>query len=169
VTLFVVKIPAQYLPFAIIFLKFIIGSPQAAMIEATGLVAAYVYDLMTGLYPDSGIKRNLITTPRWMNKMLGTQRVVERPYGSIVVPGGGESAWGLDLSWKRFGPGHTLGGEGSRTGRQRPKGLALAAMVMGAFIFLCLLLGYLFLQPDTWPVLGLPWFGAATDTPKSGV
>lgn len=169
VTFFVLKMPAQYLPWAIIFLKLIIGSPRAAMIEATGLVAAYVYDLMTGLYPNFGIKRNFIATPRWMNKMLGVQRVVERPYGSIIVPGGGEAAWGLDLSWKRFGPGHTLGGEGVRVDRQRPKGLALAAMVMGAFVLLCLVLGYLFLQPDTWPVLGLPWLGAATDTPKSGI
>ena len=117
------------------------------MIQATGFAAAYLYDLLTGLYPNFGIKRNLITTPGLVKRMFGTQVVVERPYGTVHMPGvAGEAAWGLDLSWKRFGPGRTLGGEGSTSSaeRQRPKGLVLAAMVMAGFIVVFCFLGYLF-------------------------
>jgi Derlin-2/3 len=78
--------------------------------------------------------------------------VVERPYGTVSMPGG-EAAWGLDLSWRRFGPGRTLGGAGVRTESQRPGGFLLAAMVTGGFLVVCGLLAYLFLLngiPDGW-------------------
>lgn len=107
VTLIVVKMPSQYLPYAFLLLALIMGSPQSAYVQATGVVAAHFYDLQTGLYPNSGIKRNLVSTPKWLKKMIGTQSVVERPYGTVFVPGPAQSAWGLDMSWKRFGPGHT--------------------------------------------------------------
>ncbi|TVY71328.1 Derlin-1.2 [Lachnellula suecica] len=149
-----VRIPAQYLPYGLLLSTLILWSPEAAMIEATGLVAAHLYDLLTGLYPASGIKRNFITTPGWVNKMFGTQHVVERPYGTVWMPRvAGETAWGLDMSWKRFGPGRTLGGEGASVERQRPKGLILAAMVMGGFLVLCCIVGLLFLRygdPSGW-------------------
>jgi len=68
--------------------------------------------------------------------MFGTQGVTQRTYGTGFAPpngagAAGKAAWGLDLSWRRFGEGRRLGGEGeSSEVRQRPKGLALAAMVM---------------------------------------
>jgi len=65
----------------------------------------------------------------------------------------GEAGWGLDLSWQRFGPGRTLGGEGSSVERQRPRGAVLAVLVMGGFVLLCCFLGLLFVvhgQPDGW-------------------
>ncbi|KUJ18898.1 uncharacterized protein LY89DRAFT_706486 [Mollisia scopiformis] len=143
-TLVILKMPSQYLPYALLLLTLILDSPQAAMIQATGLAAAYLYDLLTGLYPNFGIKRNLITTPGWVKKMFGTQNVVERPYGTASTPAAGETAWGLDLSWKRFGPGRTLGGEGSSEVRQRPRGCILAVLVTGAFLVICGLLGWFF-------------------------
>lgn len=121
-------------------------SPKFAVIEATGLVAAHLYDYLTGLYPNFGIQRNLITTPGWIKKMFGNQSVVERPYGSVTnTAANNKAAWGLDLSWKRFGPGRTLGGEGVSVERQRPGGMALAAMIMGGFFVICLILGYFFM------------------------
>lgn len=153
VTLIILQMPSQYLPYALLLLTLIVDSPKAAFIQATGLVAAYLYDLLTGLYPNFGIKRNLITTPVWLKKMFGTQTVVERPYGTVSMPGvTGKAAWGLDMSWQRFGPGRTLGGEGSSAERQRPKGFILAVIVMSGFLVVCGFLGFFFLYgaPDGW-------------------
>ncbi|CZR60115.1 related to F-LANa protein [Phialocephala subalpina] len=165
ITLIVLKMPAQYLPYAILFLTLIICSPQAAFIQATGLVAAHLYDLLTGLYPSSGIKRNLIVTPGWVKKMFGTQSVVERPYGTVSTGVAGQAAWGLDLSWQKFGPGRTLGGENSSAERQRPRGFVLAAMVMGTFLLVCGFSGFLFLYgaPDGW------FSGVDVDRLSSGI
>jgi Derlin-2/3 len=95
--------------------------------------------------------------------MFGTQGVTERPYGTVFAPANaagatGQAAWGLDLSWRRFGEGRRLGGEGeSSVVRQRPKGLILAAIVMVGFVVICGLLGFLFLlhgAPDGWFMAG---------------
>ncbi|TVY20003.1 Derlin-1.2 [Lachnellula arida] len=155
-TLLVLKMPSQYFPYALVFLTLIVSSPDVAMIQATGVAAAHLYDFLTGLYPNFGIKRNLISSPGLVKRGFGTQTQVERPYGSAYMPGvAGEAAWGLDLSWKRFGPGRTLGGDGSASGaeRQRPKGLALAAIVMAGFLVVCGFLALLFVQhrdPRAW-------------------
>jgi Derlin-2/3 len=153
IVFFVLRMPCQYLPYAFLFLSLILDGPQAAMIQATGLAAAHLYNLMTGLYPNFGIQRNLITTPGFMMKIFGTQDVVHRPYGTAVPGVAGQAAWGLDLSWKRFGPGRTLGGAGSGTTRQRPKGWVLASMVMVGFLAFCCFLGFLFVMygaPQGW-------------------
>lgn len=151
ITLFIVKMPSQYLPYALILLNLILGGPQAALVQATGLAAAHLYDLFTGLYPTSGIKRNFIVTPAWVKKMFGTQNVVERPYGTVNTGVAGKAAWGLDMSWQRFGPGRTLGQEGAGAERQRPTGLVLAVMVMGGFLVICGLCGlYLYGTPHGW-------------------
>lgn len=147
-----------------LFLTLIIAGPQAAMIQATGFAAAQLYDFMSGLYPKFGIKRNLIPTPRWMTRMFGTQNVVARPYGTAITAGSAEPAWGLDLSWKRFGPGHTLGGEGSTGTRQRPTGAVLASMVMGGFLFVCALLGYIYLSHNNPDGAFSGWFSSIDDT-----
>ncbi|KAG0650832.1 cDerlin-2 [Hyphodiscus hymeniophilus] len=174
ITFIIVKMPAQYLPWAILLLTLIIGGPQSAMIQATGLAAAYVYDFCTGLYPGLGVKRNLVTTPGWMKKVFGTQSMVERPYGTVSTGVTGKAAWGLDMSWKRFGPGRTLGEEDSSADGQRPKGLVLAAMVMGGFLVVCGLLGYFFVMygvADDWSsgvdVGSLARVGDKTATPET--
>ena len=109
ITFIVLKMPAQYLPYAILFLTLIAGSPQQALVQATGLFAVHLYNLLAGLYPNFGIKRNLVTTPAWLKRVCGTQAVVDRPYGTVFMSSGttAEPAWGLDLSWRKFGPGRT--------------------------------------------------------------
>ncbi|CZT41653.1 related to F-LANa protein [Rhynchosporium secalis] len=170
ITLFIVTMPCQYLPYAFLLLTLVLSGPQAALIQATGLAAAHLYDLLSGIYPSSGIENSYIQTPKWMTKICGTQDVVVRPYGtasSMGVPT--KKAWGIDLSWKRFGPGRTLGGEGEGEGEDetRLKGLMLAAIVMGCFLVVCAVLGYKF-------VYGLPWWvsgvegGQITGTTHTG-
>jgi Derlin-2/3 len=160
--------PSQYLPYAFLLFTLILAGPQAAIVQATGLVAAHIYDLLTGLYPSFGIKRNFIPTPGWVRKMFGTQGVTQRTYGTGFAPpngagAAGKAAWGLDLSWRRFGEGRRLGGEGESSGvRQRPRGLVLAAMVMVGVVLICGLLGFLFYLHQA-PDGG--WF-AAMDTAR---
>jgi Derlin-2/3 len=170
-TLFIIKMPSQYLPYALLLLTLICASPKAAMIQGTGLLAAYTYDLLTGLYPKSGIKRNWISTPAWMKRIFGTQAVVERPYGTVFAP----ASWGVDMSWKKFGPGRALDGrtvevegDSATEASHRPTGLALAALVVGSFLVFSTLIG-MFL------VYGVPdgWFsgvdvGKMLDSPRSG-
>ncbi|KAG4441970.1 hypothetical protein IFR05_002538 [Cadophora sp. M221] len=156
ITLFILTMPCQYLPYAFLLLTLILAGPQAALIQGTGLAAAHLYDLLTGLYPSSGIERNYLPTPAWMMKVFGTQDVVSRPYGTVVTGATGKAAWGLDLSWKRFGPGRTLGGEDTSAEAERPKGLVLAAIVMGVFLLVCGVSGYLF-------VYGVPGWGSGVD------
>lgn len=57
-----------------------------------------------------------------------------------------EAAWGLDLSWKRFGPGRTLGGEGVAPERVGVSAWSLAALVVGGLVVVCVVLGFLFVQ-----------------------
>ncbi len=94
--------------------------------------------------------------------------MVERPYGTVSTGVARKAAWGLDLSWQRFGPGRTLGGGGSGAERQRPTGFVLATMVMGGFFVLCGLCGFLYLNegPHDWFAgVGRGWF--ARDSPAS--
>jgi len=159
-----------------LLLSLILCGPQTAIVQATGLAAAHLYDLLAGLYPSSGIKRNLILTPGWVKRMFGTQTVIERPYGSVFTPSSrtgttSEAAWGLDLSWKRFGEGRRLGGEGeSSLPSQRPKGWVLALMGTAAFIIICALLGFFFFLngvPDDWAsVIGVGK-SVSTGSPES--
>lgn len=155
ITLFILTMPCQYLPYAFLLLTLIVAGPQAALIQGTGLAAAHLYDLLTGLYPSTGIERSLLPTPGWVMKVFGTQDVVNRPYGTAVTGATGKAAWGLDLSWKRFGPGRTLGGEGAGAEPERPKGLVLAAIVMAIFLLVCGVSGYLFVygSPGWAPVV----------------
>ncbi|PVH89198.1 hypothetical protein DL98DRAFT_508309 [Cadophora sp. DSE1049] len=156
ITLFILTMPCQYLPYAFLLLTLILAGPQAALIQGSGLIAAHLYDLLTGLYPSTGVERNLLPTPGWMMKVFGTQDVVNRPYGTAVTGATGKAAWGLDLSWKRFGPGRTLGGEGAGAEAERPKGLVLAVIVMGCFLLVCSVSGYLF-------VYGTPGWAPVVD------
>lgn len=71
---------------------------------------------------------------------------MERPYGTVFVPGVGETAWGLELSWRRLGPGRTFGGEWASAKSQRPRGCALAAILVAGFVVVCCFLGFFVLH-----------------------
>lgn len=175
-TFIVIKMPSQYFPYVYLLFSLIVCGPQTAIVQATGLAAAHLYDLLGGLYPSSGIKRNLISTPDWVKRMFGTQSVIERPYGSVFMPTSrtgatGEAAWGLDLSWKRFGEGRRLGGEGeSSLPSQRPKGWVLAVIGLAAYIIICGLLGFFFFLngvPDGWASVISNGKSSSTVAPES--
>ena len=114
--LFVITIQARYLPYALLFMSLVLGSPDQVLLQATGLLAAHLYDFLTRIWPTFGGGRNYITTPQfvkhWFAAAPGTQQA--RPYGTMM-PGGGGAATGSSTrsaartTASKWGPGRRLG------------------------------------------------------------
>lgn len=127
VSFFIVNFDAKYLPFALLFMTFIIDGSESALAQLTGLVAAHLFDFLTRIWPTFGGGKNYIFTPhivkRWFGAMAGS--VQNRGYGSVVqgrgraagAPGSGADAasagrsTGVSNQWGNVGPGRRLGGE----------------------------------------------------------
>jgi Derlin-2/3 len=113
VNFFIITFDAKYLPFSMLFLTFIIDGPEAAMTQATGLVAAHLYDFMTRIWPTFGGGRNYISTPtavkRWFGGKAGN--VQERSYGTAIQGRPREEAPAARASGRfgALGPGRRLG------------------------------------------------------------
>jgi Derlin-2/3 len=156
--------PAQYLPYAFLLLTLLISGPIPALIHSTGLVAAHLYDLLTGLYPQyGGPSRSVIATPAWMSRLWGTRAELVRPYGAVLnanananaAPsrGVGASAWGV--GWGKWGEGRRLGGDaeagGAGAGLQR--GRPMAGLAVAGFVLVSCVLGMVFMwyrDPEGW-------------------
>jgi len=120
-TFFIVTIPAQWIPYAMLLMTFIMASPGAAKIQATGLIAAHLHDFLTRLWPTFGGGRNLVPTPGFVQRIFETTEptVVNRGFGTGIRPAqrdtgtaSGSSAGGvLPESWRSRGSGHRLGGD----------------------------------------------------------
>ncbi|TVY49860.1 Derlin [Lachnellula occidentalis] len=115
-TFYIMQIPAQYMPFAMILMILIMDSPQQALIAATGLVAAHLHDFLTRLWPEFGGGTNLVPTPAFIKRLFQTRTttVSRKAYGTSIAPpessGSGSSSGVLPESWKARGSGHRLGG-----------------------------------------------------------
>ena len=112
-------------------MTFVMDSPKSALLQATGLVAAHMYDFLTKIWPEYGGGRKLIDTPlfvrKWFEKPNGTasQRSFGTAYsGSSTGPqnagqqrqtssGGGWASGfsGGSGAWSSRGSGRRLGGE----------------------------------------------------------
>ena len=113
-TFFVLTNPIQWLPYAILLVSFVTGGPTAAMIQATGLIAAHLHDFLTRLWPIFGGGRNLLPTPAFVKRMFTTRPVIKKVYGEAHFPAQRASSESVsDSSWRWRGSGHKLGGAGS--------------------------------------------------------
>lgn len=120
-TFFIVTIPAQWIPYAMLLMTFVMAGPDAAKIQATGLVAAHLHDFLTRIWPTFGGGRNLVPTPAFVKRMFQTTEasVADRAYGTAFTPAQrtsgtstGASAGGvLPEAWRNRGSGHRLGGD----------------------------------------------------------
>jgi Derlin-2/3 len=120
-TFFVITIPAQWMPYAMLLMTFVMAGPGAAKIQATGLVAAHLHDFLTRIWPTFGGGRNLVPTPEFIKRRYQTTQptVTSRPYGTAFAqpqradsgPASGSSAGVLPESWRNRGSGHRLGGD----------------------------------------------------------
>ncbi|KAF2715212.1 DER1-domain-containing protein [Pleomassaria siparia CBS 279.74] len=120
VSFFIVTFDAKYLPFAMLFLSFILDGPDAALTQAMGLIAAHLYDFLTRIWPTFGGGTNPIFTPvivkRWFGGHAGS--VQSRAFGSVqqgrprenpaVARSSGRST-GVGGQWDGRGPGQRLG------------------------------------------------------------
>jgi Derlin-2/3 len=102
-----------------LLLTFVIDGPDAAMTQATGLLAAHLYDFLTRIWPTFGGGRNYITTPQMVKGWFGARpgSVQQRSYGTAIHGRGTEPAaakstgrsTGFGGVWDRSGPGRRLG------------------------------------------------------------
>jgi len=114
VTLFIITFDAKFLPFALLFMTLILDGPDQAMTQATGLLAAHLFDFLTRIWPTFGGGTNFIVTPmfvrRWFGDVPGVQQA--RSYG-FAQRGGGAAAAEPGSSGRstgsQWGPGRRLG------------------------------------------------------------
>jgi Derlin-2/3 len=126
---FIVTFSSKYLPYAMLAMTFVMGSPQEAMLQATGLVAAHAYDVLTKYWPEYGGGSRLISTPQFVQKWFarpdgtasnrgaGTAfaaRPAAVPQQQTGRSGGWASGFGGGSgggAWNNRGSGHRLGGD----------------------------------------------------------
>lgn len=122
VSFFIITFESKYLPFAMLFMTFIIDGPDAAAGQLTGLIAAHLYDFLTRIWPTFGGGTNYIRTPQmvkgWFSARLGS--VQDRGFGHVVegrgrtagAAGSGappSAARATGNAWGGMGPGRRLG------------------------------------------------------------
>lgn len=109
VTIFVLSFPAKYLPYALLFITLVSGGPHGAKIQASGLVAAHMYDFLTRIWPTFGNGRNYITTPLFVKRWFAPEATTAstRSYGTAFNP---RQDVPRNAAWSgQRGPGRRLG------------------------------------------------------------
>lgn len=118
VSFFIITFDAKYLPFAMLFMSFVMSGPGYTMTQGTGLIAAHLYDFLTRIWPAFGGGKNYIFTPRIVKGWFGGQAGQEqrRSYGTARQGRPTDSADSnttgrtTGFGGSRFGPGQRLGG-----------------------------------------------------------
>ena len=109
----------MWLPWAMLILTLVTASPEAALTQFMGLVAAHLYDFLTRLYPAFGGGKNYIKTPYLFKRWFGaeTPAIQVRGYGTAfrpatTTPGQGRSTGSAFANaWSTRGQGQRLGGD----------------------------------------------------------
>ncbi|KAF1981157.1 DER1-domain-containing protein [Aulographum hederae CBS 113979] len=111
VTVFILTFPAKYLPYALLLLTFIMA-PGRVMQQATGLLAAHLYDFLTRIWPTFGGGTNYIVTPEIVKKWFGglDRAPQDRGYGTAQDFRREGAAAAASNAWSnQRGPGRRLG------------------------------------------------------------
>ncbi|RKF62454.1 hypothetical protein OnM2_033030 [Erysiphe neolycopersici] len=94
------------------------SGPESAKVQVTGFIAAHLHDFLTRLWPTFGGGKNLIPTPRLLQRLWdpkpGTS--TQKSYGTMHAPkvrlnAESSSSDVLPKSWQNRGSGHRLGGD----------------------------------------------------------
>ncbi|KAF2128330.1 hypothetical protein P153DRAFT_341906 [Dothidotthia symphoricarpi CBS 119687] len=117
VSFFVINFDAKYLPFAMLFMTFIIDGPDAALSQVTGIIAAHLFDFLTRIWPTFGGGKNYIFTPQIVKRWFGARPGVAqaRGYGHAVdnraraTPDAPSAGRSTGSQWNGLGPGRRLG------------------------------------------------------------
>ncbi|KAI9826896.1 MAG: hypothetical protein M1832_005835 [Thelocarpon impressellum] len=124
---FIATFRVKWLPYVMLLMTLFMSSPDVAMIQGSGLVAAHLYDFLTRIYPAFGGGRNFLKTPSAVKRFFGGdagRRPVARGYGTAFAgqptaaqPASGastgfSSGWaGISGAWGSRGTGRRLGGD----------------------------------------------------------
>lgn len=70
-------------------MAFVMGGPDQAVKQGSGLLAAHLYDFLTRIWPTFGGGRRLIETPRLIQRLAGDDRssTTTRDYGTAFSSG----------------------------------------------------------------------------------
>lgn len=126
VSFFIATFPVKFLPLVMLAMTFVQAGTGAALVEATGLVAAHLYLFLTDIYPRFGGGRNFLETPNWVHALFAgvgdnasgpRPRAATGPSTRPVAPGtaGATTASGRGIftpannQWTHRGQGHRLG------------------------------------------------------------
>lgn len=124
VQFFIVQMPAKYLPYASLAITYLVAGPFQTMIQATGILAAHLYDFLDRVWPEFGGGTKYTTTPLFIQKLFaGTgQPQTNRTYGTAFAgrpasqpaaqnQGSGPlpNSWASGSAWS--GSGRRLGGD----------------------------------------------------------
>ncbi|KAE8132201.1 Der1-like family-domain-containing protein [Aspergillus pseudotamarii] len=114
---FVVQLPVEFLPWAMLTWTLVLSGWHAAFSESMGIVAAHMYDFFSRIYPTFGGGRNYIITPTVVRRIFSAHMPPSqhRAYGTAYRPIPEEQnpsqGWGSFQSpWSSRGPGRRLGG-----------------------------------------------------------
>ncbi|KAK0939073.1 hypothetical protein LTR29_009309 [Friedmanniomyces endolithicus] len=121
-TYFIVTFSAKWMPYAMLAMTFVMASPQEALLQSTGLIAAHAYDFVTKIWPEYGGGRKYLSTPltvqRWFAKPGGTSQTrgagtafAARPANVPQQQTGGGGGWASGFSGGARGGGRRLGGD----------------------------------------------------------
>lgn len=69
-TFYVVTFRLKFLPYCMLLMTMIMASPEAALNQAMGLVAAHMYDFLTRVWPAFGGGANPIRTPEALKSLF---------------------------------------------------------------------------------------------------
>ncbi|KAK0940451.1 hypothetical protein LTR29_008039 [Friedmanniomyces endolithicus] len=119
---FIVTFSAKWMPYAMLAMTFVMASPQEALLQSTGLIAAHAYDFVTKIWPEYGGGRKYLSTPlmvqRWLAKPGGTTQTrgagtafAARPANVPQQQTGGGGGWASGFSGGARGGGRRLGGD----------------------------------------------------------
>lgn len=130
-TFYFVTFRIKFLPYLMLVMTMVMESPMSAVYQATGLVAAHLYDFLTRVWPTFGGGFNPIFTPafltRWFEVAPGTSTTKSYGQAFQARPSAGQAqanpapnttgaatrgGWTSGFSnntWGNRGPGHRLG------------------------------------------------------------
>lgn len=116
---FIVQIPVEFLPWAMLTLTLVVSGWPAALRDGMGIVAAHFYDFLTRIYPTFGGGKNYLVTPEFVRRFFAARKPRSEPrafgtaYRATDQAQGSSGSWASSFQspWSRRGPGRRLGGD----------------------------------------------------------
>ncbi|GCB24746.1 centromere/microtubule-binding protein cbf5 [Aspergillus awamori] len=76
---FIVQIPVEFLPWAMLTLTLVVSGWPAALRDGMGIVAAHFYDFLTRIYPTFGGGKNYLVTPEFVRRFFAARKPRSEP------------------------------------------------------------------------------------------